>query len=160
AVLYAVAAVASASVLGAVAEQVILPAIMEQRTTVAAVATASAVVFAVGFLKALGLGARRFYAGLMQYRMQARYRRAVARRYLELPLAWHQRHPAGQLLSNANADVEATLQPTAPLPRGPRAVPRAGALPERGHPPVPGAPAGLAPAAPRRAAPVQRQRRR
>ena len=116
AVLYAVAAVASASVLGAVAEQVILPAIMEQRTTVAAVATASAVVFAVGFLKALGLGARRFYAGLMQYRMQARYRRAVARRYLELPLAWHQRHPAGQLLSNANADVEATWQPLAPLP--------------------------------------------
>jgi ATP-binding cassette, subfamily B, bacterial len=50
------------------------------------------------------------------YRLQARYRRAVTRQYLRLPLAWHHRHPAGQLLSNANADVEATWQVMAPLP--------------------------------------------
>ena len=30
--------------------------------------------------------------------------------------SWHQRHPTGQLLSNANADVEATWFPIAPLP--------------------------------------------
>ena len=116
AVLYAAASVASASVLGAVSEQVILPAVENGHTTTAAVATAAAVAFGVGALRALGLGARRFYAGLMQFRMQARYRRAVARKYLQLPLAWHQRHPAGQLLSNANADVEAAWQPLAPLP--------------------------------------------
>src|SRR5690606_41845948 len=102
--------------LGAVSEQVILPAVENGRTTTAAVATAAAAVFGVGALRALGLGARRFYAGLMQFRMQARYRRAVARKYLQLPLSWHQRHPAGQLLSNANADVEAAWQPLAPLP--------------------------------------------
>src|SRR5690606_29523755 len=116
ALLYAAASVASASVLGAVSEQVILPAVENGRTTTAAVATAAAAVFGVGALRALGLGARRFYAGLMQFRMQARYRRAVARKYLQLPLSWHQRHPAGQLLSNANADVEAAWQPLAPLP--------------------------------------------
>ena len=33
-----------------------------------------------------------------------------------LPLAWHHRHPSGQLLSNANADVEATWNVFAPLP--------------------------------------------
>ena len=32
------------------------------------------------------------------------------------PLSWHHRHPTGQLLSNANADVEATWQVFAPLP--------------------------------------------
>ncbi|WP_068757192.1 ABC transporter ATP-binding protein [Thermobifida cellulosilytica] len=116
ALLYAAAAVTSASVLGAVSERVILPAIAEGRTTAAAVAGAAAVVFGVGVLRALGLGARRLYAGLMQFRMQAHYRRAVARKYLQLPLSWHQRHPAGQLLSNANADVEAAWQPLAPLP--------------------------------------------
>ena len=60
--------------------------------------------------------ARRLGAGIMQYRLQATYRRAVTKQYLRLPLSWHQRHPTGQLLSNANADVEAVWFPIAPLP--------------------------------------------
>ena len=52
----------------------------------------------------------------MQYRMQAHTRRAVTRQYLALPMEWHQRHPTGQLLSNANSDVEAAWGPIAPLP--------------------------------------------
>jgi ABC-type multidrug transport system fused ATPase/permease subunit len=52
----------------------------------------------------------------MQYRMQAYHRRAVTRQYLKLPLEWHQRHPTGQLLSNASSDVEAAWAPIAPLP--------------------------------------------
>ena len=55
-------------------------------------------------------------AGVMQYRMQAHYRRDVTRQYLRLPLSWHQQHPTGQLLSNANSDVEAAWAPIAPLP--------------------------------------------
>ena len=31
-------------------------------------------------------------------------------------MSWHQRHPTGQLLSNANSDVEAAWDPIAPLP--------------------------------------------
>ena len=31
-------------------------------------------------------------------------------------MAWHQRHPTGELLSNANSDVEAAWAPIAPLP--------------------------------------------
>src|SRR5919199_541805 len=42
--------------------------------------------------------------------------RRVTAQYLRLPLSWHGRHPTGQLLSNANADVEATWQVFAPLP--------------------------------------------
>ena len=52
----------------------------------------------------------------MQYRMQAHTRRAVTRQYLSLPMEWHQRHPTGQLLSNAYSDVEAAWGPIAPLP--------------------------------------------
>jgi ABC-type multidrug transport system fused ATPase/permease subunit len=52
----------------------------------------------------------------MQYRLQARYRREVTRRYLALPLSWHHRHPTGTLLSNANADVESAWYPIAPFP--------------------------------------------
>ena len=48
--------------------------------------------------------------------MQAHTRRAVTRQYLTLPMEWHQRHPTGQLLSNAYSDVEAAGVPIAPLP--------------------------------------------
>ena len=71
---------------------------------------------AVALLKSAGIVARRLGAGIMQYRLQARYRRDVTRQYLRLPLAWHQRHPTGQLLSNANADVEAMWFSIAPMP--------------------------------------------
>ncbi|WP_300676862.1 ABC transporter ATP-binding protein [Nocardioides sp.] len=70
----------------------------------------------VALLRAVGIVARRLGAGIMQYRMQAHSRRAVTRRYLELPLAWHHQHPTGQLLSNANSDVEAAWAPIAPFP--------------------------------------------
>jgi len=114
--LYAAMTVASAWVLGWATENVVLPAFQEGRTTAGALATGALAIVAVAVLKALGVAGRRFYAGLMQYRMQARYRRAVTRQYLRLPLAWHHRHPTGQLLSNANADVEAAWAPIAPLP--------------------------------------------
>ena len=70
----------------------------------------------VAILRAVGIVARRLGAGIMQYRMQAHSRRAVTRQYLSLPMEWHQRHPTGQLLSNANSDVEAAWGPIAPLP--------------------------------------------
>ncbi|MFC3519918.1 ABC transporter ATP-binding protein [Streptomonospora nanhaiensis] len=114
--LHAAVSVGSASVMGGITDRVILPALADNRTTAAALALAAAALLGVGVAKALGLAARRLYAGLMQFRMQARYRRAVSRTYLRLPLSWHHRHATGQLLSNANADVEATWQPLAPLP--------------------------------------------
>jgi ABC-type multidrug transport system fused ATPase/permease subunit len=114
--LYAAMTVGTAQVLGWATEEVILPAFESGDTTAGALATAATAILAVAFFKALGVAGRRFFAGLMQYRMQARYRRAVTRQYLRLPLAWHHRHPTGQLLSNANADVEAAWAPIAPLP--------------------------------------------
>ncbi|MGI5321660.1 ABC transporter ATP-binding protein [Actinomadura nitritigenes] len=113
---YAAMTVATAQVLGWATQTVVLPAFREGRTTAGALSGAAAAITGVALLKALGVAGRRFYAGLMQYRMQAAYRRSVTRQYLRLPLAWHHRHPTGQLLSNANADVEAVWAPIAPLP--------------------------------------------
>ncbi|MEU9842220.1 ABC transporter ATP-binding protein [Actinomadura sp. NPDC048032] len=114
--LYAAMTVGTAQVLGWATGHVVLPAFEAGHTTAGALAGAAALILAVALLKALGVAGRRFYAGLMQYRLQASYRRAVTRQYLRLPLAWHHRHPTGQLLSNANADVEAVWAPIAPLP--------------------------------------------
>ena len=103
-------------VLGRVTDRVLQPAFEAGRATGTQIAEAAGALALVALLTATGVVTRRAAAGITQYRLQARYRRAVTRQYLRLPLAWHHRHPAGQLLSNANADVEATWQVFAPLP--------------------------------------------
>lgn len=115
-VLYGVTTVASSWVLGRVTQQVVMPAFRDGRIAAGALVAAAAAILGVAVLKVLGIVGRRIYAGIMQYRLQATYRRRLTRQYLRLPLAWHHRHPTGQLLSNANADVESTWMPIAPLP--------------------------------------------
>ncbi|MFF4772391.1 ABC transporter ATP-binding protein [Microtetraspora fusca] len=114
--LYGVMTVASSWALGRATDQVVLPAFHEGRTSAGALATAALLIVGVALFKALGIMGRRILAGIMQYRMQATSRRAVTRQYLRLPLAWHHRHPTGQLLSNASSDAEAAWSPLAPLP--------------------------------------------
>jgi ABC-type multidrug transport system fused ATPase/permease subunit len=114
--LYGGMTVASAYVIGEVAERVVLPAFAEGATTAGALTLAAVAILAVAVLKILGILGRRLFAGIMGYRLQADYRRRVTGQYLRLPLSWHQRHPTGQLLSNANSDVEAAWFFVAPLP--------------------------------------------
>jgi ATP-binding cassette, subfamily B, bacterial len=113
---YGAATVGAAAVIGAVTNRVIVPAFAEGRTTVGALAGAATAIVGVAIIKVLGIIARRIGAGVMQYRLQAAYRRRVTRQYLRLPLSWHQAHPTGALLSNANADVESAWYPIAPFP--------------------------------------------
>src|SRR4051812_16481814 len=108
--------VADAWVLGWSADHVVLPAFDTGVTTTGGLVTVTALFVGVALVRGVSIVARRWGAGIMQYRMQAHDRREVTRQYLRLPLAWHQRHPTGQLLSNANSDVEAAWAPIAPLP--------------------------------------------
>ncbi len=114
--LYGVMTVLSAFVLGEITDRVVLPAFDEGDTTATALLLAVAVILGVSVFKILGILGRRLFAGVMQFRLQADYRRRVTGQYLRLPLSWHQRHPTGQLLSNANSDVEASWYFVAPLP--------------------------------------------
>ncbi|MEX2504747.1 MAG: ABC transporter ATP-binding protein [Egicoccus sp.] len=108
--------VASAQVLGWVTDNVILPAFDLGRIDRGLLWLGVAGVVGVATLKAIGVFGRRYGAYVAQYSLQANYRRQVTRRYLELPIAWHRRHPTGELLSNANADVESAFFVAAPLP--------------------------------------------
>jgi ABC-type multidrug transport system fused ATPase/permease subunit len=114
--LFGALTVADAWVLGWATNHVIIPAFNTGVTATGGLLTILALFVAVALLRAVGIVARRLGAGVMQYRMQAHSRRAVTRQYLRLPMSWHQRHPTGQLLSNANSDVEAAWAPIAPLP--------------------------------------------
>ncbi len=115
-VLFGALTVADAWVLGWATDHVVLPAFEDGTTTAGGLIAILALFLGVAILRAVGIVARRLGAGIMQYRMQAHYRREVTRQYLTLPMAWHQRHPTGELLSNANSDVEAAWAPIAPLP--------------------------------------------
>ena len=114
--LYGVMTVASAYVIGEITDRVVLPAFDEGSTTSAALVLAAVAVLGVALVKIVGILGRRLFAGIMAYRLQASYRRRVTGQYLRLPLSWHQRHPTGQLLSNANSDVEAAWFFVSPLP--------------------------------------------
>jgi ATP-binding cassette subfamily B protein len=119
-VLFGALTVADAWVLGWSTDHVVLPAFKDgarhQQGLTGGLVVILALFLGVALLRAVGIVARRLGAGVMQYRMQAAYRREVTRKYLELPMSWHQQHPTGQLLSNANSDVEAAWSPIAPLP--------------------------------------------
>jgi ABC-type multidrug transport system fused ATPase/permease subunit len=114
--LFGALTVADAWVLGWATDHVVLPAFRDGEIGADMLVAVLALFLGVAILRAIGIVARRLGAGVMQYRMQARTRRAVTRQYLALPMEWHQRHPTGELLSNANADVEAAWGPIAPLP--------------------------------------------
>src|SRR6478736_6357137 len=112
-VIFGALTVADAWVLGWATDHVVLPAFENGEIGTDLLV---ALVLGVALLRAVGIVARRLGAGIMQFRMQAHTRRAVTRQYLALPMEWHQKHPTGELLSNANSDVEAAWGPIAPLP--------------------------------------------
>lgn len=116
ALVYATMMVLSSLVLGWVTDELLLPTFASGEIDTALLALSVAAIVGVALFKAVGVVGRRLGAYFAQYGLQARYRRKVTRRYLELPISWHRRHPTGELLSNANADVESAFFVAAPLP--------------------------------------------
>ena len=114
--LFGLTTIVTAFVIGAVTGRVVIPAIERGTVGPAALAGAAVLILGTSLVKVAAIFARRLGAGGMQFRLQARYRRKVTRKYLELPVEWHQRHATGTLLSNANSDVEAAWYPIAPMP--------------------------------------------
>ncbi|WP_179855326.1 ABC transporter ATP-binding protein [Paractinoplanes atraurantiacus] len=108
--------IANSYVVGYVIGHVVVPAFSSGHAGTGELALIAAVFLGLSALRVASVFGRRLGAGFMQFRLQARYRRAVTSRYLSLPPAWHQRHATGTLLSNANSDVEAAFVPIAPLP--------------------------------------------
>ncbi len=115
-VVYGVGTAGGGWVVGRVTERVVVPALSGEPVGTGAIWLAGGVLLAVSLVTVGGVLLRRIAAGATMYGLQARYRRALARRYLDLPLAWHHSHPAGRLLATAASDVEATWQAMAILP--------------------------------------------
>ncbi|GAA6526694.1 ABC transporter ATP-binding protein [Intrasporangium sp. DVR] len=116
ATIYGIMTGLTAWAIGWVVREAVTPAIEAGRVTSGQLWFIGGVLAAVVVTNVIGVIGRRLAGGIAMYNLGAHYRRAVTRQYLQLPLSWHHRHPSGQLLSNANADVEATWNIFAPLP--------------------------------------------
>ena len=79
--------VASALVTGKIVGLVVVPALDAGEVVPSSLALGGAALVGLSLLKVCGIFGRRLGAGLMQFRLQAAYRRRVTRRYLELPLS-------------------------------------------------------------------------
>lgn len=83
--LYGGMTVASAWALGWATENAVLPAFGEGDITSGVLWTSVLLIMGTALLKAIGVAGRRIFAGVVQYRMQARSRRDVTKQYLRLP---------------------------------------------------------------------------
>jgi ATP-binding cassette, subfamily B, bacterial len=115
-VLFACATVGSALAVGWVTDTLIEPAFRDGAIATATLMTGPVVILGVAVANALGIATRRIAAYYMQYGLHAHFRRRVSRQFTRLPMSWHRNRSTGELISNANADVEASFWPIAPLP--------------------------------------------
>ncbi len=116
AAVYAGATVGSTIVLGRLTDEVIFPTFETGEVPAGSVGWGVAAIAAVTFLRISGVVTRRYFAGMTAERGQRSFRRRLSRQYLNLPLAWHQRTPAGQLLAHADNDTEVSTEVLHPLP--------------------------------------------
>jgi ABC-type multidrug transport system fused ATPase/permease subunit len=114
--LFGALTVAVSRVLGWATDEVVVPAIGGSEQAQGRIWLAGGVLALVAVTLALSVAGRRVWAGIGVSDQQAGFRRGVTRQYLRLPMSWHRRHPTGQLLSNASADVEAATGVFNPLP--------------------------------------------
>jgi ABC-type multidrug transport system fused ATPase/permease subunit len=116
AMVYALGTVGQSWVLGQVVDRAITPRFETgQLRTGVAVAAAAAIV-AMGLVKTAGIITRRIAATMVHAGVQATLRERITERYHRLPLTWHHRHPAGELLSRAEGDLDAASDILSPLP--------------------------------------------
>jgi ATP-binding cassette, subfamily B, bacterial len=116
AAIYAVGTVAGSWVLGQVVDRAVTPRFETGQLQAGVAVAAAAAIVAVGLVKTVGIITRRIAATMVHANVQATLRDGLVQRYHRLPLTWHHEHPAGELLSRAEGDLEAASEILSPLP--------------------------------------------
>jgi ATP-binding cassette subfamily B protein len=116
AAIYAVGTVAGSWVLGQVVDRAVTPRFETGQLQSGVAVAAAAAIVAVGLVKTVGIITRRIAATMVHANVQATLRDGLVERYHRLPLTWHHEHPAGELLSRAEGDLDAASEILSPLP--------------------------------------------
>jgi ATP-binding cassette, subfamily B, bacterial len=113
--LYALAVVGWTVVLGRVTDDVIIPAFEEGRPSGGTVVAAAVAILTVGAIRSVGTLSRRLFLAIAQFRTQRSWRGEIIDHYLDVPMAFYQRHPTGELLATADNDIETSCFVLRPL---------------------------------------------
>jgi ATP-binding cassette subfamily B protein len=116
AAVYALGTVAQSCVLGQVVDRAVTPRFQTGQLEAGTAIAAACAIVAVGLVKTAGIITRRIAATIVHANVQATLREGLTERYHRLPLTWHHRHPAGELLSRAEGDLDAASEILSPLP--------------------------------------------
>jgi ATP-binding cassette subfamily B protein len=116
AMVYALATVGQSWVLGQVVDRVVTPRFESGRFQAGAAVAAAGAIVAVGLVKTAGVICRRTAATIAYANVQATLRERLTEQYHRLPLTWHHRNPAGELLSRTEGDLDALSHIMSPLP--------------------------------------------
>ena len=116
AAVYALGTVAQSWVLGQVVDRAVTPRFETGEFRAGVAVAAACAILAVGLVKTAGIITRRIAATIVHADVQATQRERLAERYHRLPLTWHHGHPAGELLSRAEGDLDAASEILSPLP--------------------------------------------
>jgi ABC-type multidrug transport system fused ATPase/permease subunit len=123
ATLFATMTVGSTIVLGRVTDEVIVPGLAAERAggtfgpvDGGTVLLVTGAVVIVALARAAGVVARRYFCGMTTFRMGTTWRDALADRYLDAPLRFHARRPAGELMAHADNDAVKAIEFINPAP--------------------------------------------
>jgi ATP-binding cassette, subfamily B, bacterial len=116
ATVYALATVGQSWVLGQVVDRVVTPRFETGDFRLGAALAAAAAIVAVGLVKTAGVICRRTAATVAYANVQATLRERLTEQFHRLPLTWHHRNPAGELLSRTEGDLDALSHIMSPLP--------------------------------------------
>jgi ATP-binding cassette, subfamily B, bacterial len=116
AMVYALGTVGQSWVLGQVVDRAVTPRFESGQFRAGVAVAAACAIVAVGLVKTVGIITRRIAATIVHASVQASLRERLAERYHRLPLTWHHEHPAGELLSRAEGDLQAASEILSPLP--------------------------------------------
>lgn len=102
-------------VLGWLTDSTLLP-ILAGTKPANAVWLGAGILFAVVVGLALSIAARRIFAAMGTFALQAKHREALSAQLVTLPPQWHRQNSTGRLLSNVSSDAEAATTVFNPLP--------------------------------------------
>ena len=115
AVMFSAAAVAVPLVVGHITDHLLVPA-FDGGVSGRAVLGALAVLIGIGVLRGLSIIIRRYFAAMVEARMQVTLRTSVSDKYLDVPMSYYHDNPTGELLAHADVDVVGTTNSIQPLP--------------------------------------------
>jgi ATP-binding cassette subfamily B protein len=116
AILFVSSIVASAVVVGAVTDSLIIPVLQDGESTEGKLWQALALIAAVALWKSFAITIRRSAAGWLQYGTRADARKRLIHHQMNLDLAWHDRRSTGDLLSVSEVDTNQGTFVLAPFP--------------------------------------------